>query len=251
VVIVRSCFSRASEEVLEAHHAVCVEFRHEAVVLLPHSARRVGSSARVRTRTTLGCDDGDDSGARANVEEAVACAYAGQANQMCRLSRTPVRRQLELQILVGTRERNLVRGEAELVVQSPRPQGRDLVVVRLAPVSLGLYASKVLGRDARWRITSRETLHDVPLLTYTSGLQMLQEAKWFQSLLASGDVALETNSTHTLLAAALADAGVAVLPRFVAEWHDDLVINRECSRCRSRWVRDCGYGVGRAAGDDI
>ena len=62
-----------------------------------------------------------------------------------------------------------------------------------------------------------------PLLTYTTGLQMLQEAKWFQSLLASGTVALETNSTHTLLAAALAGAGVAVLPRFVAEWHDDLV----------------------------
>jgi DNA-binding transcriptional LysR family regulator len=131
---------------------------------------------------------------------------------------------LDLQILVGTRQRNLVRGEAELAVQSPRPQGRELVAVRLAQVSLGLYASKVLApRNTRWRITSRETLHDVPLLTYTSGLQMLQEAKWFQSLLASGDVALETNSTHTLLAAARAGAGVAVLPRFVAEWHDDLV----------------------------
>ena len=129
---------------------------------------------------------------------------------------------LELQILVGTRQRNLLRGEAELAVQSPRPQGRDLVAVRLARVSLGLYASKALARDARWRITSHETLHDVPLLTYTTGLQMLQEAKWFQSLLASGNVALETNSTHTLLAAALAGAGVAVLPRFVARWHDDL-----------------------------
>ena len=34
---------------------------------------------------------------------------------------------------------------------------------------------------------------------------------------------LETNSTHALLAAARADAGVAVMPRFVARWHDDLV----------------------------
>src|SRR5262245_20480147 len=31
---------------------------------------------------------------------------------------------LELQILVGTRQRNLLRGEAELAVQSPRPQGQ-------------------------------------------------------------------------------------------------------------------------------
>jgi len=97
------------------------------------------------------------------------------------------------------------------------------VAVRLARVSLGLYAAKALARSARWQITSLETLHGSPLLTYTTGLQMLQEAKWFQSLFVSGIVALETNSTHTLLAAARAGAGVAVLPRFVAEWHDDLV----------------------------
>jgi DNA-binding transcriptional LysR family regulator len=34
---------------------------------------------------------------------------------------------------------------------------------------------------------------------------------------------VETNSTHVLLAAARAGVGVAVLPRFVARWHDDLV----------------------------
>jgi DNA-binding transcriptional LysR family regulator len=143
---------------------------------------------------------------------------------------------LELQILVGTRQRNLLRGEAELAVQSPRPQGRDLVAVRLARVSLGLYAAKALGRGARWRITGPETLHDVPLLTYTSGLQMLQEAKWFQSLLEAGHVALETNSTHTLLAAALAGAGVAVLPRFVARWHDDLVAISDDVAAHDIWL---------------
>jgi hypothetical protein len=52
---------------------------------------------------------------------------------------------------------------------------------------------------------------------------MLQEAKWFQSLLAEVGVGLETNSTHVLLAAARAGVGIAVLPRFVARWHDDLV----------------------------
>ena len=144
--------------------------------------------------------------------------------------------QLELQILVGTRQRNLLRGEAELAVQSPRPQGRDLVAVRIARVSLGLYAAKALARDARWRITSQETLRDLPLLTYTTGLQMLQEAKWFQSLLASGNVALETNSTHTLLAAARAGAGVAVLPRFVARWHDDLAAVSDDVAAHDIWL---------------
>ena len=143
---------------------------------------------------------------------------------------------LEVQILVGTRQRNLLRGEAELAVQSPRPQGRDLVAVRLARVSLGLYASKAIARDARWRVTSRETLHDTPLLAYTTGLQMLQEAKWFQAVLASGTVALETNSTHALLAAALAGLGVAVLPRFVAQSHDDLVALSDDVAAHDVWL---------------
>jgi hypothetical protein len=40
---------------------------------------------------------------------------------------------------------------------------------------------------------------------------------------ASATIALESNSTQALLAAAHAGAGVAVLPRFVAREHDDLV----------------------------
>jgi len=130
---------------------------------------------------------------------------------------------IELQILVGTRQRDLSRGEAELAIQSPRPRQQNLVAARIARVSLGLYASKALERDARWRVTSHEALDGLPLLAYTSAFQMLQEAKWFQPILAAATVALETNSTHALLAAARAGAGVAVLPRFVARWHDDLV----------------------------
>jgi len=51
---------------------------------------------------------------------------------------------------------------------------------------------------------------------------MLQEAKWFQPLLADGRVAMQTNSTHALVAAAQAGVGVAVLPRFIARCHEDL-----------------------------
>ncbi len=131
--------------------------------------------------------------------------------------------QIALHILVGTRQRDLARGEADLAVQSPRPRQQGLVTVRIARTSAALYASRALALSGRWRITSLETLQGLPLLTYTPPFQMLQEAKWFQPLLASAEVALETNSTHALVAAARAGAGVAVLPRFVARWHDDLL----------------------------
>ena len=131
--------------------------------------------------------------------------------------------QIELQILVGTRQRDLSRGEAELAIQPPRPTQTGMVAVRLGRVAVGLYASRGLSVDKRLRIRTLADMRDLLLLAYTSPFQVLQEAKWFQPILASATIGLESNSTHALLAAARAGAGVAVLPRFVAREHDDLV----------------------------
>jgi DNA-binding transcriptional LysR family regulator len=143
--------------------------------------------------------------------------------------------QITLQILVGTRQRDLSRGEAELAVQ-PRPRQQGLVAVRIGRAPVALYASKALARDKRLRVNSIEAMRDLSLLTYTSAFHMLQEAKWFQPILTSANIVLETNSTHTLLAAARAGAGVAVLPRFVARGHDDLVAVSDDVADREVWL---------------
>jgi DNA-binding transcriptional LysR family regulator len=130
---------------------------------------------------------------------------------------------IELQVLVGTRQRDLSRGEAELAIQSPRPRGQRVAAVRIARATLSLYAARSLARDGRWRVTSLDTLRGARLLAFTADFRMLQDASWLQPLLASSAVALETNSTHALLAAAQAGIGVAVLPAFVARTCDDLV----------------------------
>ena len=143
---------------------------------------------------------------------------------------------IEVHILVGTRQRDLSRGEADLAVQSPRPREKDLVTARIGRTSLALWVSKTIVAGARWQVTSPETLRGLPLLTYTSAFQMLQEAKWFQALLATAGAYLQTNSTHALLAAARAGVGVAVLPRFVARWHDDLVEVSEVVAARDLWL---------------
>jgi DNA-binding transcriptional LysR family regulator len=131
--------------------------------------------------------------------------------------------QIDLQILVGTRQRDLSRGEAELAVQSPRPRQSGLVSVRIARTTVGLYASRTLIGGTRPWIDDASSLKDLPLLVYTPPFQILQAAKWFQPILAAGRVVLETNSSLALLAAAKAGAGVAVLARFLARDHDDLV----------------------------
>ena len=131
--------------------------------------------------------------------------------------------QIELQILVGTRQRDLSRGEAELAIQPPRPTQTGMVAVRLARATVGLYASKSLIGGKRVRIRKLADVRDWLLFTYTAPFQVLQNAKWFQPILGSGSIALQSNSTHALLAAARAGAGIAVLPRFVAREHEDLV----------------------------
>ena len=131
--------------------------------------------------------------------------------------------QIELQILVGTRQRDLSRGEAELAIQPPRPTQTGMVAVRLARAAVGLYASKGLIGGRRLRIRTLADVRDFPLFTYTAPFQVLQNAKWFQPILGSGSIALQSNSTHALLAAARAGAGIAVLPRFVAREHDELL----------------------------
>ena len=131
--------------------------------------------------------------------------------------------QIDLQVLVGTRQRDLSRGEAELAIQSPRPRQSALVSVRLARTSTGLYAARSLVGSTRLWVDDANSLRGLPLLVYTAPFQMLQQAKWFQPVLTSSRVVLETNSSHTLLAAARAGIGVAVLARFLARGHEDLV----------------------------
>jgi DNA-binding transcriptional LysR family regulator len=65
---------------------------------------------------------------------------------------------------------------------------------------------------------------------------VLQSAPWFREALESAHVVLTTNSTHTLLAAARASVGVAVLPRFVARGHHDLVSVSEDVATRDVWL---------------
>lgn len=143
---------------------------------------------------------------------------------------------INLQILVGTRERDLAHGEAELAVQAPRPRQRNLIVVRIARTTTALYAARSLWSNHRWRVTNTETLRGLPLLTFTAAFHMLQEAKWFQPLLETANVCMETNSTHALLSAARAGLGVAVLPRFVARTEPNLVTVSDTVATHDVWL---------------
>jgi len=224
---------------LEAELGVPLFYRTSTgYILTPHGQSAVAQAeAMERAALALAARAREDSGIVAGrVRVAMAPEFASHwlgpkladFRQMCP--------HVQLQILVGTRQRDLTRGEAELAIQAPRPRQQGLLTVRIARTSTALYVSKALARDGRWKISTPETLRGLPLLTYTPPFQLLQDAKWFQAVLADATVALETNSTHALVAAALAGMGVAVLPRFVARTYADLVEVSDDTAIRDVWL---------------
>lgn len=128
---------------------------------------------------------------------------------------------IELQVLVGIAQLDLARGEAELAIRTPRPRQSGLAAVRLATVSTGLYVSRARLGGKRLHVDASS--RGLELLVYSAAYHHLQSQPWFQPVLASSTIVMSTNSSHALLAAARAGAGIAVLPRFMAPGHDDLV----------------------------
>jgi DNA-binding transcriptional LysR family regulator len=179
---------------------------------MERAAAAVGAHARERTGTLAG-----------RVRLALAPEFASDWLAPHLPEFRARHRHITLQVLVGTRTLDLSRGEAELAVRTPRPHQVGLVASRLARTTLALYASRSFASRRRLFVRDAESARGVPLLVFTSALSLLQSAAWFQPVLAAADVALETNGTHTLLGAARAGAGAAVLPTFVARRYPDLV----------------------------
>jgi DNA-binding transcriptional LysR family regulator len=130
---------------------------------------------------------------------------------------------IEVELLVGIQQLDLSRGEADLAVRTPRPRQSGLSAVRLGRATVGLYASKSLSAAKHLVVEDLPSLRGLPLLVYTPPHHALQAAAWFQPILTGASIALVTNSTHTLLSAARASLGVAVIPRFAARVYADLV----------------------------
>lgn len=193
--------------------------------LTPHG-ERVLSSAQAMERAALAV------GARAvgpadEVSGVVRIAVLDEYASYWIAPRLPAFRALHpslaLEVVVGMEKLDLSRGEAELAVRTPRPREAGLVTTRLGKSSTGLYASReFLASRKRLRIQDTASARGVPFLVYSARYHTLQSAPWFQPILKDAEIALRTNSTHALVAAARASTGVAVLPRLVGNAHGDL-----------------------------
>lgn len=129
----------------------------------------------------------------------------------------PKLQRIEPELLLDLRAQaavvSLAGREADLAIRMSAPEGSSLLAKKLGTIRLGLYASEsyLAGRDA-----GSLNLGEERLLGYDDSYGRLPE---LDALAAHGLIdrlVMTTNSTRALLNAALAGAGIALLPRVFA-----------------------------------
>jgi DNA-binding transcriptional LysR family regulator len=106
---------------------------------------------------------------------------------------------------------DLGRSEAELAVRLFRTRHESVVARRIGEVGYGLYASAAYL--ARRPLRGPGELHAHPLLVPASGVEL----SWLQQLVPGLRPAFVSDVSLALAQAASADAGVAVLPRYLGD----------------------------------
>jgi DNA-binding transcriptional LysR family regulator len=108
---------------------------------------------------------------------------------------------------------SLAARDADLAVRMSRPEGASLIIRKLPALHLGFFASSdyVAGRDPAQLDLRRERL-----LIYDDSYGRLPELEWLDGLGLRTSVVMRTGSTRGLLTAAIAGAGIALLPKPIA-----------------------------------
>jgi DNA-binding transcriptional LysR family regulator len=121
--------------------------------------------------------------------------------------------QLVLEVAADQRAFDLTRREADLAVRMGRPRDAGLVMRKLTNVAYGFYASRAwLGGRSRSVDFERD-----PFLGADDTVANTPHERWIREVAPNRRVVFRTNSTASLVGAARAGAGVALIPRFVGE----------------------------------
>jgi DNA-binding transcriptional LysR family regulator len=123
---------------------------------------------------------------------------------------------LDIELATNMRSISLERREADIALRLGRPDDGDIIAKRLLSLGYGLYAS------AAWR--RRIGAGEAPVFVgFDEANAHLPEAVWLDRHFPHARLAFRTNSQFTQAAAARADAGIALLPHFIARADDALV----------------------------
>lgn len=128
--------------------------------------------------------------------------------------------EIDLVLVADSRTLSLTKREADIGIRSPRPKEPSLVTRKVADLAYGLYASRAY-LDARGtpRPGSDFDGHDFVGFEEAIG----PEASWYTQNVRRGRVVVRSNRTLAVLDLAQRDAGLALLPCYLADPEPRLV----------------------------
>ena len=176
-------------------------------------AERMEEEALALEREVLGADERLTGSVRVTATEMIATRFV-----MPHLARFHAQHpDLTLQLECSNRFVSLARREADIALRLSRPSEDNVVTRRLADIPLALYASPAY-LEARGKPTDPDTqLRGHAVLLFAPTRTFRVENEWFEARIEGASIALRSDSVSSIFAAALAGAGIALVPRAAAD----------------------------------
>lgn len=122
--------------------------------------------------------------------------------------------EIQLELHCTNLDVNLARREADIALRLARPTQEDLIIKRLSFIDLGLYAS--LDYVDRYGLP-KESLAGHQLILFANTRPFRRENDWLMARMDGAHLALRSDSVSAIYSAAVAGAGIALLPCLVAD----------------------------------
>jgi DNA-binding transcriptional LysR family regulator len=124
--------------------------------------------------------------------------------------------EIALEVLAGAKPVDLARAEADLAIRSGPVTEPDLVVRRLAMSGFSLYAADVYLRQHA-PPADLDDLAGHELIGFDPALAAMPAAAWIEQRATQATIVLRSREVSEMLAAAVAGAGLAMLPCLIGD----------------------------------
>jgi DNA-binding transcriptional LysR family regulator len=192
----------------------------EGYVLTPagrdllNRAERMEAEALALEAELVGADQRPSGMVRVSCTEMLATRFI--------VPRLPVFRErnpdISLDLECTNRAVSLARREADIALRLTRPVEDNVVSKKLASIPLALYASESYVARQGIPEDPERSLTGHAALLFADGRAFAVENNWLMSRLGEGRVALRSDSVSSIYAATVNGAGIALLPRAVADF---------------------------------
>lgn len=128
---------------------------------------------------------------------------------------------LSIEIDVDTRSLSLARREADVAIRMAAFRQHEIIVRKAGVMAFAVYASPTYLDRVGDPASGPKSRHRI--IALQNSLLDMPEGAWFNANMAGADTVLSTNSREGQVKACVAGAGLACLPRYLADPCDHLI----------------------------